>query len=71
MSDDSMYVLATDTGQAIILFALYQIAGDETALQMLQDGAINRTKSDAQAHRERAGTGEIFQVDYKITQCST
>lgn len=63
-----MYVLATDTAQAVTLFALYQIAGDETALQMLDDGAINRTMDDAQEHQKRAGKGAIFQVDYKITQ---
>lgn len=70
MADDSVYVLATDTSQAVTLFALYQIAGDDTALQMLDDGVINRSRGDAQEHQERAGTGKIFQVDYAITEVS-
>lgn len=70
-TDDAIYILASGPTQAHQLFGLYQISSDENAIQMIRDGAINPTEEEARAHQVRAGRGEVFRVDFKITQCST
>lgn len=70
-TDDAIYILADGPTQAHQLFGLYQISGDETAIQMIRGGAVNPTEEKARAHQVRAGRGEIFRVDFKITLCST
>ena len=70
-TDDAIYILASGPTQAHELFGLYQISSDENAIRMIRDGVVNPTEEEARTHQVRAGRGEIFRVDFKITQCST
>jgi hypothetical protein len=69
-TDDTVYVLATDSVQASELFDLYRnVADDETALQMLRSGMLSRTEAEAHEHQARAGRGLVFAVTYKVAVC--
>jgi hypothetical protein len=69
-TDDTVYVLATDSVQASKLFDLYRnVVDDETAIQMLRSGMISPTEAEAHEHQARAGQGLVFAVTYKIAVC--
>jgi hypothetical protein len=69
-TDDTVYVLATDSVQASKLFDLYRnVADNETALQMLRSGMISPAEAEAHEHRARAGRGLVFAVTYKVVAC--
>lgn len=69
-TDDTVYVLASDSVQASKLFDLYRnVVDDDTAIQMLRIGMISRTETEAHEHQARAGQGLVFAVTYKVAVC--
>jgi hypothetical protein len=69
-TDDTVYVLATDSVQASELFDVYRnVVDDETALRMIRSGMISPTEAEAHEHQARAGQGLVFAVTYKIAAC--
>jgi hypothetical protein len=69
-TDDTVYVLASDSVQASKLFDLYRnVVDDDTAIQMLRIGMISRTETEAHEHQARAGQGLVFAVTYKVAAC--